>query len=548
MEESISEEGETSVCNFNDPCGQNNNIAKYQCEIKQSKENNGKICRSYEHLPAILSVLLVCLAPIVAGFVLGYSSPASESLESMDDKGFYLNAEESSWFGSIVMLTALLGCVASAPCMERLGRKVSIMILLFVYLFGWVFIMASQSVVVLFVGRSLCGIGFGCTITVVPVYLGEIGPPYIRGSLGTLFNIAMAFGILVAFGFGAAFQWKGLAEIGGSIVCLAIFCCFVIPESPYWLLKRGDEQGALRSFKFLYGGKKYLSAIRKRIIEYKSAPVQPSMKFSIESICRPHFYKPICIVVCLHSFQHFTGINAIVFYAHSIFKTAGFKNEHLPSLLVGMTQAVVMFFTMHLVEKLGRKKSLMLSSLGVAICNATLGACLFHMSKQNFNEELSANFSMESANATVEGTSPDRDTPVAAWIALSSTLLFMAFFAIGLGPIAFLALGEILPMSFRGIGSAVATSVNGISAFLVIKSFRFLSALISPHGVFWCFSVVSVLSTVFAWRCFPETRGKTLLEIEALFDVKKAPVSKISDVTVDDDKTRSMEATSLTSV
>uniref|UniRef100_F6U2N7 Major facilitator superfamily (MFS) profile domain-containing protein n=1 Tax=Ciona intestinalis TaxID=7719 RepID=F6U2N7_CIOIN len=230
------------------------------------------------------------------------------------------------------------------------------------------------------------------------VYLVEIGPSIIRGSMGTLFNLILAVGILVPYALGFHFRWRSLSYIGVILASTSFLLCLWIPESPSWLVKKGRRERARKSLRFLQGRRK----------------------------------------IFLNVFQHLSGVNVIIFYAHSIFRMANFQNESVPSLLVSGIQVFALFVPLALMDRLGRRKLAFISGIGATLCNAAMGICFMKI----YNASGSAIHEVTSHPPVAN--SLERYV-FAAWLTLVSALLFIVFFAFGLGPIPFVVLAELMP-------------------------------------------------------------------------------------------------------
>uniref|UniRef100_H2Z9B4 Major facilitator superfamily (MFS) profile domain-containing protein n=1 Tax=Ciona savignyi TaxID=51511 RepID=H2Z9B4_CIOSA len=453
----------------------------------------------------LLVVFCATMGSFNVGYALGFSSPATRDFH-VYEKELSVTIEESSWFGSMLVLSAIGGSILGGIFTDRFGRKIVILLMLLTYTGGWVAIGVAKSLVPLFIGRFLTGFALGTTLVVVPAYLVEVAPPFIRGGLGSFFSLLLAIGIAVAYAFGFYFRWRGLAHIGTIISSISFLICLWIPESPSWLVKHGKESAARKRLQFLQGGRKSEKEIFNEI-ENIAQDIRSTQ------VLEPRFYKPLVVLVFLNAFQHLSGINVIIFYAHSIFRMANFHDESLPSLLVACIQVFALFVPLALMDRLGRRKLAFISGIGVTFCSASIGTCLyvFEMKQASFGANSTG---ILDGNASTVGQS----NLMTAWLSLVSILMFVVFYAMGLGPIPFVVLGELMPLRSRGLGGGIASATNSFTSFLVVKCFHFLVSILNIYGLFWLLAGFGALYVLFCWFSLPETMGRSRDELERLYD------------------------------
>nr|XP_002130730.1 solute carrier family 2, facilitated glucose transporter member 8 [Ciona intestinalis] len=486
------------------------------------------------------SLVIFCatLPSLNIGYAIGFSSPATRDFEVYETQ-LKLTTEQTTWFGSLLVLFAIAGSMACGLFMDKFGRKLSILLQLLIYTSGWVSLSVAGSCLPLFIGRCLTGFAMGASFTVIPVYLVEIGPSIIRGSMGTLFNLILAVGILVPYALGFHFRWRSLSYIGVILASTSFLLCLWIPESPSWLVKKGRRERARKSLRFLQGRRKSRKEISNEVDTIAESILHHETGMHLRDALEPSFCKPLLILIFLNVFQHLSGVNVIIFYAHSIFRMANFQNESVPSLLVSGIQVFALFVPLALMDRLGRRKLAFISGIGATLCNAAMGICFMKMEKDLF-ATLRDNITSYNASGSAihEVTS---HPPVAAWLTLVSALLFIVFFAFGLGPIPFVVLAELMPLKTRGVGGGIVSATNWLMCFLVVKCFPSFVDLIHIYGVFWLLSGLSATYVVFCWWCLPETMGRSRDELGHLFDRRHEVVARKQNSKDD-------ESTSLTTV
>ncbi|XP_040261650.1 solute carrier family 2, facilitated glucose transporter member 8 isoform X1 [Bufo bufo] len=444
------------------------------------------------------------LGPLSFGFVLGFSSPAISDLKNAEDPNLRLDKETASWFGSIVTIGAAAGGILGGWMVDRIGRKLSLMLCAFPFVFGFVLIISAQNVWMMLGGRVLTGLASGVTSLVVPVYISETSHSRVRGALGSCVQLMVVTGILGAYIAGMLMGWRWLAVLCSIPPVLMLMYMCLMPETPRYLINKKRQTEAMAALRFLRGPNvdhqwEYLQ------IEASGGQQEDSLKMA--DFWKPSMYKPFIIGVLLMFFQQASGINAIMFYADMIFEEANFENSSLASVIVALVQVVFTAVAALIMDRAGRKLLLLVSGVVMAVSTGLFGV-YFRISVVNMNNSSG----LMSPEGMVEGP-----TDPLAWLALLSMGLFIAGFAIGWGPIPWLLMSEIFPLRARGVASGVCVVTNWGCAFLVTKVFHQLLDLLTSYGTFWLFAAFCGLNVLFTVLCVPETKGKTLEQIESYF-------------------------------
>ncbi|XP_067868514.1 solute carrier family 2, facilitated glucose transporter member 8 isoform X2 [Heterodontus francisci] len=396
-----------------------------------------------------LATFAAVLGPLSFGFVLGYSSPAIPELEANSNPYLKLDTTQASWFGSLVTIGAAVGGIIGGWIVDKIGRKPSLMICAFPYVSGFMMIIAAQNVWMLYGGRVLTGLASGVTSLVVPVYISETAHPKVRGLLGSSVQLMVVTGIMGAYVGGMVLPWYWLAVVSSlpPTIMVALMC--FMPETPRYLLSVNKCAEALQVLAWLRGPE-VDSEWECRQIE--ASCDEQDTKFSLSELKNPAIYKPVLIGIFLMLFQQLSGINAVMFYAETIFEQANFENSSEGTVIVGGVQVVFTAVAALIMDKAGRK-----------------------------------------------------------------LLLAISGFALGCGPIPWLVMSEIFPVRARGLASGACVIANWLTAFLVTKEFQDLVENITQYGTFWLFSSFCFMNLLFTIFFVPETKGKTLEQIEAHF-------------------------------
>ncbi|XP_040261653.1 solute carrier family 2, facilitated glucose transporter member 8 isoform X3 [Bufo bufo] len=311
-------------------------------------------------------------------------------------------------------------------------------------------------------------------------------------------------GILGAYIAGMLMGWRWLAVLCSIPPVLMLMYMCLMPETPRYLINKKRQTEAMAALRFLRGPNvdhqwEYLQ------IEASGGQQEDSLKMA--DFWKPSMYKPFIIGVLLMFFQQASGINAIMFYADMIFEEANFENSSLASVIVALVQVVFTAVAALIMDRAGRKLLLLVSGVVMAVSTGLFGV-YFRISVVNMNNSSG----LMSPEGMVEGP-----TDPLAWLALLSMGLFIAGFAIGWGPIPWLLMSEIFPLRARGVASGVCVVTNWGCAFLVTKVFHQLLDLLTSYGTFWLFAAFCGLNVLFTVLCVPETKGKTLEQIESYF-------------------------------
>ncbi|XP_012862839.1 solute carrier family 2, facilitated glucose transporter member 8 [Echinops telfairi] len=413
-----------------------------------------------------LAAFAAALGPLSFGFALGYSSPAIPSLRRDVPRAPRLDDDAASWFGAIVTLGAAAGGVLGGWLVDRAGRKLSLLLCAVPFVAGFAVITAAQDLWMLLGGRLLTGLACGVASLVAPVYISEIAYPAIRGLLGSCVQLMVVTGILLAYMAGWTMEWRWLAVLGcvPPSLMLLLMCC--MPETPRFLLAQHKHQEAAAALQFLWGSQQ----------DWEEPPTREEHQgFHLAQLRQPGVYKPFVIGVSLMALQQLSGINAVMFYAETIFEEAKFKDSNLASVVVGVIQVLFTAAAALIMDRAGRRLLLVAAE-------------------------------------------PVEASTGLAWLAVGSMCFFIAGFALGWGPIPWLLMSEIFPLHVKGVATGVCVLTNWLMAFLVTKEFSSLMELLKPYGAFWLASAFCVCGVLFTVLCVPETRGKTLEQIIAHFE------------------------------
>lgn len=386
-------------------------------------------------------------------------------------------------------LAALAGGVIGGPLVDYIGRRRTILFTAPPFFVGWILIATATIVHLVLAGRAICGLCVGIGSLAFPVYLGETIQPEVRGTLG-LFPTAIGnIGILVCYVAGKYLDWSHLAYLGAVLPVPFFVLMLMIPETPRWYISQGKNEEARKALQWLRGrNAKIENELRDIIMINNENDTNDS---AAKELFSKKYVKSIAICIGLMAFQQLSGINAVIFYTVQIFTMSGSSvDEHLSTIIVGVVNFGSTFVATALIDRVGRKVLLYFSSVTMTVTLIVLGT--FFYVREVFEMDVSS----------------------LGWLPLTSVMLYLLGFSLGFGPIPWLMMGEILPARIRGPSASICTAFNWLCTFTVTKTFHNILQGIGPHGTFWLFGCICFVGLFFVVICVPETRGKSLEQIE----------------------------------
>jgi sugar porter (SP) family MFS transporter len=422
------------------------------------------------------------------GFLFGYHTGIISGALIFLTPAFQLSILQQGTVVSIILIGALLGALVAGMLADKIGRKRTIAITSALFVIGAAMIALSDTYEMLLIGRFVSGIGVGIISLSAPLYLAEISPPRFRGMFVSGYQLAITIGILASFFINYVFSihadWRWMFAIGIFPALFQMVALFFLPETPSWLFKHGLHEHAILTLSRLRKDKDWIHQV-----ETMKSAASPQKKGAWKVLFSPKLRFVLVIGVLLSAFQQITGINTVIYYAPKIFETAGFTSASgaiLATLGVGIINVLSTAFSVWILDRIGRRKLLLIGIAGMALSLGFLAFAFF-----------------------VESTMIGK-------IAMLSLMAYVAFFAIGLGPVTWVVISEIFPLKVRGKAMTVATFVNWFFNYLVSLTFLDLIAQIKAEGTFLIFALLSGLAFWFVFRYIPETKGKSLEEIETL--------------------------------
>ncbi|XP_068737627.1 solute carrier family 2, facilitated glucose transporter member 8-like isoform X1 [Montipora capricornis] len=478
----------------------------------QSIQSNN-VARNDRVWKPILATFIAALGSLSFGYSLAYSSSAVVDLEERDeDASIRLTSQQASWFSSLVTVGAMFGSLIGGWTIDYLGRKGTVIACVLPFELGWLLIAFGKNHAMLYAGRIICGLACGMVSLSVPVYIAEIVPARLRGMLGSVNQLAVTGGLLLSYVMGAIVNWRWLALIGAMPPALLVIFMYTMPETPRWSLGNNRRSEALTALQWLRGPDADVEEECFTIEE--TLDRNEELKWS--DWLSPVIFKPLVISVGLMVFQQFCGINAVLFNAASIFAVAGFKDGKLVSISVGLIQFFGTALGCLIVDRSGRRILLWTMAIGMCVSLVGLGV-YFDITASNTSDG-----SPTSSTVSLLGSKGHSiEASKLSWLSILCLLSLNLAFSLAWGPLPWLIMSEIFPLRARGPASSIATLSNWLLAFIVTNTYSAMVKGLTIHWTYWVYGIFCFVGFLFVYFFLPETKGKTLEEIEAMFDKDK---------------------------
>ncbi|KAJ9592463.1 hypothetical protein L9F63_015879 [Diploptera punctata] len=401
-------------------------------------------------------------AIISSGMTTGFSAVLLPQLE-LATSSISITKEEASWIASMAALPMALGCLLSGVLMERFGRKTTHQLICVPFVIGWVVISLSRQVWMLYLGRFLTGLCVGLQGPLSPVYVAESAGPQFRAILLAGVSLSVSSGILISHLLGTFLYWQLAAALSALFPLACYIAISFVPESPPWLAAKGRITEAILAFRWFRGyspesTKELVEMINKHQVQGNGFVNED--KDGIRALLDPTFTKPF----------FFSGVNAVAFYTVHIIRDVGSGvDEYIATNIIGIVRVIMSAAACVLTRQFGRRPLTIISCFGAAASLLLLGVTL------RFGSD--------------------------ACVPLLLLVLYICFISIGLVPLPWVMVGEVFPVRLRGFGSVVKTAPGIMEA-------------IGADGMFFLYGAVALVGAVLMFLCLPETRNRTLQQIE----------------------------------
>ncbi|KAF9194473.1 myo-inositol transporter [Haplosporangium sp. Z 767] len=556
-------DGQSNRSNYNSACkpmlntGSSTSIAHHSSNAKDlsagSSNNSDNSGGVEDSSPSkFLYLLITCLA--IGGFLFGYDTGVIAGALLPIKEEFGLTSQQQEFVVGGTTLGAIIGGLLAGLLSDLAGRKPVTLLSSVVFVVGAVLMTFAHHYWLLLLGRVVVGVGVGLAALVVPLYIGELAPSAYRGRLVTMNVLLITGGQLVAYLVSSALTdvkngWRWMMAISALPAFLQLFTLPFLPESPRFLVKKGDINGAESVLRRCMGVSDANDEYIAKEVDSIRDSLELSHKTRYRDLLRKDLRRPLIIACFLQLWQQLSGFNTAMYYSATILKMAGFPNAKsatLFSLLIAGTNMVMTVVAIKFIDRVGRRKILLVTILGMIAGLIVLGvafikivgftviqdecvqygdncaACLtddrcFFADLTNTCQEMP--WDGIGRRPIYTGVCPNRSEGIKAgsWIALASLVFYVASYGLGLGNAPWLIQSELFPLDIRGKATGMATASNFAGNLVISLTFLTLTQRITATGTFWLYAGILVIAWLFIYFLVPETAGLNLEAIQELF-------------------------------
>nr|XP_022904469.1 facilitated trehalose transporter Tret1-like [Onthophagus taurus] len=447
------------------------------------KRKNGN--QFYQYLCTATATLTL----LTSAMHYGWPSPSLPKLLA-NEHHFQISDEQGSWIAVITLIGCPFGAILACTLVNILGRKKVILLTGPNLILAWILVAYGKRVEIMVFARFIAGISDGIIYTVIPMYIGEVADPNIRGLLGSSCSVTMMFGILLVNILGVYFDITTLAMISVSIPLVFLITFPWMPESPYYLVMKGKMEDAKANLRKLKGIEDVDADINRLTNAVKEKNKKEKARIWDLFLVRSN-RKGILIIMCLRAVQQLSGISALTFYANTIFKELeDTLSSNITTAIFFSIQCLISMLSAFLLDKAGRKPLLITSAIGCALC-LLLQATYYYLNTKLDISHLSL-------------------------IPIISLICYIIAYCIGLGTIPVLMLSELFPTTIKAFALCFAELYFSLIATAVSKFFQITKDTFGIYVPFYVFGVCTIIGLIWVTFSIPETKGKTLEEIQEL--------------------------------
>ncbi|KAF9208078.1 myo-inositol transporter [Haplosporangium sp. Z 27] len=501
---------------------------------------------------SFLYLLITCLA--IGGFLFGYDTGvvAGALLPIKDEFG--LTSQEQEFVVGGTTLGAIIGGLLAGALSDLIGRKPVTLLSSVIFIIGAALMTFAHKYWLLLLGRVVVGVGVGLAALVVPLYIGELAPSAYRGRLVTINVLLITGGQLVAYLVSSALTdvtngWRWMMAISGLPALLQLVTLPFLPESPRYLVKKGNVVGAEAVLRRCMGQSEANDSYITREVESIQENLELSHKTRYRDLLRKDLRRPLIIACFMQLWQQLSGFNTAMYYSATILKMAGFPNAKsatLFSILIAATNMIMTMVAIKIIDKVGRRRILLVTIVGMILGLIVLGVAFIKIVGFTVIQDECIQYGDNCAACLTDdrcyfadldntckamewdgignrpiytGVCPDRSQGIKAssWVALASLVFYVASYGLGLGNAPWLIQSELFPLDIRGKATGMATACNFAGNLLISLTFLTLTQRITATGTFWLYAVILIFAWLFVYFLVPETAGLDLEAIQELF-------------------------------
>ena len=494
--------------------------------------------------------ILISLIVALGGFLLGFDSAVISGAVRGITTYFEMTDAMLGFAVGCVIFGAMAGNLLAGHLADKYGRKSVLIMVAALFTISATWSSLATGYTEFIIARIIGGVGIGGAILIAPIYIAEIAPPNLRGSLVSFNQLNIVIGISVAYfsnyllvNYGEN-SWRWMLGVEAIPAFIYFLSLFTVPKSPRWLILKLNQIALARKILKRIGGEAYAEITISEILSGKS---DTTGKPKLSDLFKKKYATIMTIALGIAFFQQITGINAIFYYAPTIFEQAGGSTDSsfLQAIVVGLTNLVFTLVAIWLIDKLGRKPLLLIGtiSMTIALLMATFAfnSATYDFEKDRINQI--SKLDTKAALLKLEGQSFSSQSDlfkslrneldetqfidfkrnqitnfinINASLVLVAILLYVAAFAISLGPVMWTLISEVFPNKIKGIAISVVGFFNSLVSFSVTQIFPWELSNIGPTATFAIYAALSFLAILFVYKFVIETKGKSLEEVEQL--------------------------------
>jgi sugar porter (SP) family MFS transporter len=436
-------------------------------------------------------IWLIAFVSSITGFLFGFDEGIISGVLATIQEDFQLDSYKTGFMMGLLPFGALAAACVTGRLSDWIGRRYVLYLVAIIFAAATIGIVITNSFAVLCIMRLGLGISIGMSVVVTPLYIAETAPSTIRGKLVACFQLAITVGILASYLTNwfivGEFPWRWVFALGLIPSIILFIGLFFLPESPRWLYTHGKKREACDILLKVSKTQESYEEIEEDLSLMEDIEIKEKKTNAFQELFSKKFSPTLVLGIGLFFFQQVSGINAVIYYAPTIFnrmRIGSDATELLATVGLGTINVLMTLVAMRWVEKMGRRHLLILGFVGVIV---SLGVIAF-----------TTYFAGDSLQ----------------WISAIALFLFIAAFAVSIGPLPYILASEVFPMKARGLGMSMSAISNWGFSTLVVASFPILLKEFGISSVFLMYAIASILGLLYAIRYTPETRGISLENIE----------------------------------
>nr|XP_023022234.1 facilitated trehalose transporter Tret1-like [Leptinotarsa decemlineata] len=454
--------------------------------------------------PQVFAAISGTLFAISDGMTYGWTAPFIPYLIS-EDSHLKTTKYEAEFLETALLVGSFCGLPVTIYLVDKIGRKMSLLLASFVVFIAWIVIALGNRIEYIFVARFACGMSGNMAFVAAPMFLAEIADQKIRGFLSSIIYVMMLLGCVIVYCVGPYLPFYVPSIIGAGVAIVELLTFSRVPESPLYLLYKGKPEKSMESLKYY---KPYIDVAKEmsEMVDILEKQQQHKGKWT-DLITVGSNRKAILIMTVLNAGQHLCAYSVILMNLHLILKSAGsvYMDSSIAAILFSVLMLAAATFASLQIDKYGRKVLLIFSSFITGICLLAI-AVYFHFKETGY------------------------DVMTVSWIPIVSVMIYAAAFKIGVGLVPIVVTAEIFPTDLKAFGMTMSDAMFIVGGIIALQLYQWMTYVYGLYPPFYVFAVCSFFITVFTICFVPETKGKTLDEIQSILKGDKScKIPKIAE-------------------